>query len=89
MKKINKDILNRLQKSATLFNYPIIKGTIENVFDPNIDTDFKKYMLIKKDNGEIRLSEEFSFTHENLDKILNLKDTDLLNGTWWVLPQTL
>ncbi len=43
-------------------------------------------MLIKKDNGEIRLSEEFSFTHENLDKILNFKDTDLLNGTWLVLP---
>ena len=85
MKKINKEILDHLQKSATLFNYPI-KGIIKNVFDPNIDTDFKKYMLIKKDNGEIRLSEEFSFTHENNDKILNLKDSDLLNGTWWVLP---
>ena len=86
MKKINKDILNHLQKSATLFNYPISKRTIENVVDPNTDTDFKKYMLIKKDNGEIRLSEEFTFTLENPDKILNLKESDLFNGTWWLLP---
>jgi hypothetical protein len=86
MKKINKNILDHLGLSTTVFKYPVYKGSIENLFDPNIDSDFKKYMLIKKESGQVRLSEEFSFTHENPDKILNIKEGDLLDGTWWVLP---
>ena len=85
MKKINKLILDHLGLSTTVFKYPVYKGSIENVFNPNIDSDFKKYMLIQKESGQVRLSEEFSFTHENSDEILNLKEGDLLDGTWWVI----
>ena len=86
MKKINKDNLGTLKLSAKIFKYPNTKGIVENMFDPNLDKDFKEYMLIKKEDGQIRLSEEFFFDRENNDKILNLIDSDLLNGTWWVLP---
>jgi len=86
MKKINQDILKHIQLSAPIFKYPVNKRTVENIFDPNIDFDFKKYMLIKRESGQVRLSEEFSFSHENPDKILNIKESDILDGTWWVLP---
>ena len=86
MKKINKDILNHLKLSGKIFKYPVTKGTIENMFDPNIDKDFEQYMVIKRDNGEVRLSKDIMFTHENTETTLIINDVDLLDGTWWVLP---
>lgn len=86
MKKINHTILKHLKLSDKIFKYPFSHGIIENTFDPKYDKDFKEYMLIKKDNGQIRLSEEFMFIRESSDKIINLKEADLLDGTWWVLP---
>jgi hypothetical protein len=86
MRKINNEISQSLQLSDTIFKYPVQKGIVENLFDPNIDKDFEKYMLIKNDNGEIRLSKVFMFTKENQEAILNIKSIDLLDGTWWVIP---
>jgi hypothetical protein len=99
MRKINKEIFDRLQIGNMVFKYPVTKGTIENVFYPNIDRDypkidrdcpkididFKEYWIIEKHNGEIRLYDEPpKFTHENLDKVKNLNESDLIDGTWWV-----
>jgi len=86
MRKINNEISQRLQLSDTIFKYPVRKGIIENLFDLNIDKYFEKYMLIKNENGEVKLSKEFMFTKENPEAILNIKSVDLLDGTWWVLP---
>jgi hypothetical protein len=86
MRKINTENFQKLQLSDTIFKYPVQKGIVENLFDPNIDKDFEKYMLIKNDSGEIRLSKETMFTKENLEAILNINSVDLLDGTWWVLP---
>lgn len=85
MRKINTENFQKLQLSDTIFKYPVQKGIVENLFDPNIDKDFEKYMLIKNDNGEIRLSKETMFTKENLEAILNINSVELLDGTWWVL----
>lgn len=86
MKKINIANFETLNLSDLIFKYPISKGVIEKQFDPKIDTDFEKYMLIKKDNNEVRLSKKVEFLKENSEEVLSMRSNDLLDGTWWILP---
>lgn len=85
MKKIDASNFNRLGISSLVFKYPVHSETTRRYFYPDVDSDFKKYMIIRKDDNEIRLSSELMFLHENKNAILNRVPADLLDGTWWVL----
>ncbi len=96
MRKIDKNILDSLGLSTIVFKYPTHSSIIETQFDPYFDKDYENYMIIKKEGGEIRLSNKVSFLHEGVNtdlikgsatpSVIKIKDTELLDGFWWILP---
>ncbi len=87
MKKINHAISQRLNSLDYIFKFPVKKEIVENLFDPNINKDFEKYMLIGNDKGEIKFDTETIYMITNLETISNITSADLLDGTWWALPR--
>ena len=65
-----------------IYNYPK-NGIMErNVFFPDIDVDFNKYLIVFEDK-EFVVLEKYNSPDINFDKRIALKKEDLSNGFWW------